>query len=317
MAVLALTMALCGPLTPTVGASAAASDTAGFITLLFSRSAITTAENCVTDSTNVKPLITGVAPELKRRGFIGTGTVETRFIKESSRVCGHFRRTSYASWSDLTNLRVNYHWQFVSHSRTYEMHLDQLTRQQQWDETCGSILDLLAHGHRRGDGLFAYPHSSGVLSVQTQVVSKCFAFSRRYKWGPISRAEATTSPYWNNTMQTGGGRCNNPTLACYKDSRLDAARYANPYQLAHVASGVVRAQWLTIQSYVLVTGTRSGEWDCRSSDWRDHWTADFERYCWSDYLKVLNAIPATVKVTDPKTVALAWGRTNYTPPALP
>jgi hypothetical protein len=67
---------------------------------------------------------------------------------------------------------------------------------------------------------------------------------------------------------------------------------------------------------VLVTGTRSGEWDCRSSDWRDHWTADFERYCWSDYLKVLNAIPATVKVTDPKMVAIAWGRTNYTPPTL-
>jgi hypothetical protein len=42
---------------------------------------------------------------------------------------------------------------------------------------------------------------------------------------------------------------------------------------------------------------------------------DVERYCWNDYQSILDAIPATATVTDPKTVAEAWGRTNYTPPA--
>ena len=68
---------------------------------------------------------------------------------------------------------------------------------------------------------------------------------------------------------------------------------------------------------MLVTGFRAGQWDCRSSNWQDHWTSDYERYCWSDYLKVLDRIPAGVQVTDPKTVAQAWGRTGYAPPPRP
>jgi hypothetical protein len=73
-------------------------------------------------------------------------------------------------------------------------------------------------------------------------------------------------------------------------------------------------QWLTLQSYVLVKGDRKGQWHCNARHWRDHWTNDPERYCWSDYLRILDGIPAGVTVTDPKTVALAWGRTNYRPP---
>jgi hypothetical protein len=30
-------------------------------------------------------------------------------------------------------------------------------------------------------------------------------------------------------------------------------------------------------------------------------------YCWNDYQRVLNAIPAGAIVTDPATVARAWG----------
>jgi hypothetical protein len=56
-------------------------------------------------------------------------------------------------------------------------------------------------------------------------------------------------------------------------------------------------------------------WNCTGSDWRSHWTMDVERYCWNDYQSILDAIPAAATVTDPKTVAEAWGRTNYTPPA--
>ena len=83
-----------------------------------------------------------------------------------------------------------------------------------------------------------------------------------------------------------------------------------------MAAGLTTGKWYTIQTYVLVKGVRPGVWDCSSADWHDHWTSDYERYCWSDYLKVLSRIPAAVQVTDPKTVAQAWGRTGYTPPTL-
>ena len=78
-------------------------------------------------------------------------------------------------------------------------------------------------------------------------------------------------------------------------------------------AGLQPGQWLTLQAYVLVTGSRPGLWDCTAPDWRDHWTADWERYCWSDYLRILDATPAGAIVTDPKTVGQAWGRVVSTP----
>jgi hypothetical protein len=32
-------------------------------------------------------------------------------------------------------------------------------------------------------------------------------------------------------------------------------------------------------------------------------------YCYSDFLRILDTVPAGVTVTDPATVATAWGRT--------
>src|ERR1700759_586400 len=48
-----------------------------YVTLLFSRSEVTAAVNCVADDAGVERLDTGVAPELAARGMTGTGTVET------------------------------------------------------------------------------------------------------------------------------------------------------------------------------------------------------------------------------------------------
>jgi hypothetical protein len=38
---------------------------------------------------------------------------------------------------------------------------------------------------------------------------------------------------------------------------------------------------------------------------------DVERYCYANFLRVLDAIPPAAVVTDPLTSARAWGRTNY------
>ena len=60
-------------------------------------------------------------------------------------------------------------------------------------------------------------------------------------------------------------------------------------------------------------GYRAGQWDCTSSDESLHWTFDWERYCYKDYLRILNAVPARVAspdngliVTGPATVARLW-----------
>jgi len=45
-----------------------------------------------------------------------------------------------------------------------------------------------------------------------------------------------------------------------------------------------------------------------SSDWRQHWTYDTERYCWDDYLSIVSSLPAGITVTDPASVGDAWER---------
>jgi hypothetical protein len=279
-----------------------------YLTLLFSRSAITAAEGCQA-AAGVARLDTVVAPEFARRGLAGTGSVQIGATSENDRGCIHGRRTLSASWSDLASLRDNFGWRFVSHSRTFATNLGSLGRAAQVAETCGTLDVLRAHGHTRADGLFAYPNNKWTPDVQANIVSKCFAFGRQYGAGPTGKGAATSFPYWQRTQGIGGGHCNDPSLAC---SKLDTIiPYRSPERIAGQIRSLSAGEWLTLQSYVLVTGHQPGLWDCTSADWRAHWTTDAERYCWNDYQRILDAIPESVKVTDPKTVAVAWGRTNY------
>jgi hypothetical protein len=260
-----------------------------YVTLLFSRSEVTAAVNCVADDVGVTP--------------------------EHTNSCLHYKETLGASWDQLAQLRDTYGWSFTSHSRTYAKNWSTMTQTQQWNESCGSIQDLLAHGHTRGDGLFAYPHNTVTLDTQLNVVSTCFAFARKFGTGAASRATVTTSPYYATTQQVGGGRCADTTLPC--STGTASTVYASPDTIRNSLAALQTGHWFILQAYVLVTGSKPGQWDCTSPDWRAHWTSDFERYCWSDYLEMLNAIPPSAIVTDPKTVAEAWGRTNYTPPPPP
>ena len=153
-----------------------------------------------------------MAPDLARRGIAATGSVETGITRAATRACVHYKRSLTASWADLARLRDRYGWKFVSHGRTFATNLAALTPKQQWSETCGSLLDLERHGHWSADGLFAYPDNKWSAEVETNVVSKCFAFGRRYARGPTTRAEAMTFPHWQQTTGIGGGRCNDPAL---------------------------------------------------------------------------------------------------------
>jgi hypothetical protein len=294
------------------GAARRPSAATPFLTLLFSRSEIMDAADCRPDRSGSLNLITQVAPDLARRGIAATGSVETGITRAASRACVHYRRSLTASWADLAGLRDRYGWKFVSHGRTFATNIASMTPKQQWSETCGSLLDLERHGHWSGDGLFAYPDNKWSAEVETKVVSTCFAFGRRYAGGPATRAEAMAFPHWQRTTGIGGGRCNNPALPCSKLKTVTT--YHSPVALIRTLRRLAPNQWLTLQSYVFVTGDRKGQWRCRARHWQDHWTDDAERYCWKDYRRILDAIPSGVRVTDPKTVARAWGRTNYRPP---
>jgi hypothetical protein len=283
-----------------------------FLTLLFSRSEIMDASNCRPDRTGSINLVTQVAPDLARLGIAGTGSVETGITQAATRACVHYKRSLAASWADLARLRDRYGWKFVSHGRTFATNIASLTPRQQWAETCGSLLDLERHGHWSADGLFAYPDNKWNAKVQTDVVSRCFAFGRRYVGGPTTRAQAMALPHWQRTTGIGGGRCNDRDLPCSK--LATATTYHSPVSLIQTLRRLAPNQWLTLQSYVFVTGDRRGQWRCNARHWQDHWTDDAERYCWKDYQRILSAIPSGVRVTDPKTVARAWGRTNFRPP---
>jgi hypothetical protein len=284
-----------------------------FVTLLFSRSEITVADTCVEDDSGVARLDTVVAPALHARGFAGTGTVETGVTRDAGYACLHYKKTLAASWADLARLRDTYGWAFVSHSRSYTQKWSSLTAQQQWDETCGTIVTLENHGHMRADGLFAWPNNKIDATVQANDVDRCFAFNRRYSSTPTQMANAIEPPFVQNTEGLSGGRCHDTALPCSTMNTLTS--YHSPDAMASQLASLRAGQWLTIQAYVLVTGSRAGLWDCTSPNWQDHWTSDAERYCWSDYLHVVDATRSDEVVTDPKSVAVAWGRTGYTPPA--
>jgi hypothetical protein len=75
-------------------------------------------------------------------------------------------------------------------------------------------------------------------------------------------------------------------------------------------------EWSVVQMYRFVTGSHSSstfDWDCTADDPRLHWVSNSELYCYEDFLWALDRIPADVVVTDPASVAQAWGRGNPDP----
>jgi hypothetical protein len=272
-----------------------------FVTILFSRSQWAVHENC-----NVLPgaiTLQQIAADLHDRGGIGVGSVVTSWIRESSIHCT--RAALYPSWDMLKRLRTDYGLEAISHSATHP-DMTRLTTSQQRAESCGSLPTFVNHGFNRAWGMFAYPNNKRTTEIQTDVVSTCFAFGRRYSPGS-NRIGTMSAPWWAKVKSVNGGKCNDPAAACY--SIATRFRYENPSTVANLVA-VSPGQWAVAQFHKLVSGSKvSGtvRWDCRASDWRLHFTSRTEMYCWNDYQRVLNAIPAGAIVTDPATVARAWG----------
>src|SRR5205814_7881883 len=94
--------------------------TAGpYVTLLFSRTEMTAADDCLVNSKGIAPLATVVAPYLKSLGMPATGTLQTGPTREAIRFCTHYGDSLAASWADAANLATNFGWSFGSHTATY------------------------------------------------------------------------------------------------------------------------------------------------------------------------------------------------------
>ena len=299
-------------------ASAATTTTSSppYLTLLNARSQWAPSLDCTRLPNTIS--LRQVAFELHSRGLSATGSVVTGKTLETSRECkddldvhGNVLRpggVQYASWADIAHLKDTYGWKFVSHSRTYT-DMTTLSPAEQREEACGSLADLRARGHLRGDGLFAYPNNHRTEAIQRDVVASCFAFGRVYGLAANNRA-GVTDPWLQRTYSVNGGNCNTVSLPCY--SYTAPRRYDSPVNLGDIIAALGPDQWFVMQHYRFVTGHVAGRWDCRSDDWRRHWTSSAEEYCWKDYRAVLDRIPSRAVVTDPKTVAHSWGRTGYT-----
>jgi Tol biopolymer transport system component len=282
-----------------------------FLTLTFSRLQMSSAVNCVPVGA---PLDTVVAPELQRRGLTGTFSLVTSWTNETTRVCGGGKlwpqSIVYGSWNDARTLRDVYGWQAISQSKTYR-NITTLSAGDQRDESCGSLPAFTSRGFTRANGMFAYPNNAYTTQIQQDIVSTCFAYGRTYagSWsapgGALNTRATTVAPWFQKTLSLGGGKCNNGAQIC---RTINQTPYASPILLGNTIAGVQDDQWYVLQGYRFVTGSVSGRWDCTGADWSSHWTAAIEDYCWVDYMAILDRIQPGTVVTDPLSVAQAWGR---------
>jgi len=311
---------------PRAGAASARAAVASgpFVTLLFSRSEISAADNCVEDDASIARLDTTVAPYLHSVGMAGTGTLVTRRTDDTTRHCTHYNDDLTASWADATGLAQTYGWSFVSHTATYPtlQQIENFTPAEAKAQTCGSEATIKAHGLPGAAGMIAYPGSytknPAVVNLQAQYGDTCFDWGRMYdqaKHGLTKLIDASTPPYWQYTISVVGGPCNDPTQPCYT-VHVQNGRYTLPSAIIARVEALKPGQWYTLQAYVLVTGKNPKyahdkmRWDCTSSNPALHWTNTTVRYCWSDYQQIIQAIAAdpSITVTDPLTVGQAWGR---------
>jgi hypothetical protein len=288
-----------------------------YATIYFSRSEITAADGCMVDDTGIARLDTTVAPYLHSLGMAGTASLVTSKTLKTVDYCTHKGDSLTASWAQAASLATTYGWRFVSATATYPGDISRLPPAQQQAETCGSAKTIDNHGLPGAHGLIAYPGAAGLpTAVQANYGARCFAWGREYdKSGTTTAAMGITAPFWQFTRAFNGGPCNDPSAPCYTIPAQGSTQYATPAEIIALVDALKPGQWLTLQSYILVTGknppyARNGtRWNCTSPNPDLHWTNDVERYCYNDFEQVMQAIKARgITVADPLTVGVAFGR---------
>jgi hypothetical protein len=287
-----------------------------YLTLAFGRTQWVTARQCVPMESTVT--LGAVADDMTAMGIAddrsltGTGNVVIDRAGEMDPACMTYGLM--ATWPQIADLRDVHGWTFVSAGDGYR-DMTELTQQEQVDESCGSLDSLQAHGHTRGWGLFAYPNNRKSSTIQTSVVSTCFAYGRAYDYR-FNELGEMMAPWFQRTTSVNGGACNVVGQPCYSLATTGAKYHYRTRESLASLMQPGRGEWSVVQMYRFVTGAHSSstfDWDCTDSNPDLHWVSNSELYCYDDFLWALDQIPADVVVTDPATVAEAWGRGNPNP----
>lgn len=296
------------PLTVAPAAHVSAATPPGpFVTFLFSRAEVGAAQNCQPNNPGSNVLTGVVAPLMQSEGITTTTTVNTLATSDTEG-CTHGGESLTSSWGDLNTLS-GYGWSFVPHEYDSPKKVASLTAAQDWAVTCGQAQTLQSHALNGSTGMIAYPGtqqgSSAILALQQNYGQNCFGWGRRYsqtRKGVTTTADLV-SPYWAYTLALKGG------------PGTGSPAYTDPSSVIAAMQALQPGQWLTVQMYLLVSGTSppgdSITWNC---DGTAHTSSDVERYCLNDAEQVFAAAAqmqsaGQLTVTDPGTVATAWGRT--------
>ena len=290
--------------------AAVAVDEPSYVSVLFGRTQWVQARNCraVTNGVDL-----GVAAQaLTARGLTATGNLVLNQVPPSGYWCeGGF--SLHPGWDRIATLRAA-GWTFVSAGRSYS-YMTGLTYAAQVNNSCGSLPLFQARGID-ASGLFAYPNDMYSAAIQADPVSGCFDWGRTYGTGVTNRWEIGP-PWFQSTHTVQGARCTKPNAGCPYAAQ-PKFQYTHPDAMAATIRGLQPGQWYTVQFYRFVTGSSlipndRFQWDCRATDPAIHWASRPEVYCWTDFLRVLDALAQErnaggVIVADPATVADAWGR---------
>ena len=297
------------------------------VTVTMSRTGVSAADNgveggtCTRDDQNIATLDKTVLPWLAKNApnVHLTGSIETGKTQDTTEWCSHYGETVGASWADFQAFQATYGMRFISHSSTYAKNWPKLTPAQQYAQTCATRDVISSHGLLGADGQFDWPDNIIDPNVQATYVQPCFYFNRIYGGNGLNTlASALANHDEVFTKQAYGGSCNVSGLPC---STVYPYTYTLPSTVINTIKALKPGQHYSLQTYLLVTKTNpvyktnTTQWDCTSTDPHYHWSNDTERYCWSDFRKILAFLQSdpNVIVTDPEGVAIAWG---MTPPTM-
>lgn len=242
------------------------------------------------------------------QGVRMTGGVVTSYTNESSQLCSE--SMTYPSAQDLKRLKTLYGFVPTSQSKTYDFSLV-TTAEQYFDESCASLNWFKAHGFDRAWGLFNYP-SGPQTTLGTNTAASCFAFVRKYGDTISTYASTKSLPHTLKVLSVTGGACNDPALSCYTMATPNNRRYMTSGQIRSYVNPGPDA-YAVVQFYRFWRGGTQ-----RLSGLGDHWNCTGPEQSWFSTrpevlcmgtLKALVlARSRAAVVTDPATVAAAWGR---------
>jgi hypothetical protein len=288
----------------------------GYLTIMFGR-------------TNYQALVGGApvggktktifdaANALKSRGLSACGGVVINRTEETNRkiISNYY---SSVSWGDMANLRDNYGWQFVSQGMTYANMTTMANDTERYNESGATLPIFESHGHDNAWGMFCYPNDLQNADSM-RVVTKYFAFGRKYSDNTNTSSSATPYPYKAYTKSINGGRCNNTSLTCNTMTILPHDRLTDSPEVIAAHMSPPPGQWNIIQFYRFVDGTNgtlaggTRNWDCSSADWRDRWTGTGELYPWKSFLEALDLRTTRATCVHPAEMANMWGRGPISP----